>query len=153
MSETSSLAQPSRRNVLDLLLKLTALGWLGSVLYPVIRYLTPLPQSGATGPVALTRAEVTQVEGEKFAIVPVGGKRLLILEDSEGELHALDAKCTHEGCTVRYLPGDGLISCACHNGRFDLEGRVLSGPPPRPLGRYFVQRESDGRIFVALSTA
>jgi cytochrome b6-f complex iron-sulfur subunit len=150
MSEDASLARPSRRTVLDLMLKAGILGWLASVLYPVVRYLTPLPQAGPTGPVALTRAEVAQIEGEKFAIVPVGGRRLLVLEDSEGELHALDAKCTHEGCTVRYVPGEGLISCACHNARFDVEGRVLSGPPPRPLARHVVRRETDGRIVVAV---
>jgi cytochrome b6-f complex iron-sulfur subunit len=150
MSEDASLARPSRRTVLDLMLKAGILGWLASVLYPVVRYLTPLPQAGPTGPVALTRAEVAQIEGEKFAIVPVGGRRLLVLEDAEGELHALDAKCTHEGCTVRYAPGEGLISCACHNARFDVEGRVLSGPPPRPLARHVVRRETDGRIVVAV---
>lgn len=153
MSESSPLADPSRRNVLDVLLKLGVLGWLGSVMYPIIRYLAPLPMSGPTGPVALTRAEEEKVERDKFAIVQVGNRRLLVLEDSEGELHALDAKCTHEGCTVRFLPREDLIACACHNARFDLQGRVLAGPPPRPLPRYFVQRDSDGDIVVALKTA
>jgi cytochrome b6-f complex iron-sulfur subunit len=126
------------------------LGWLASVLYPVIRYLKPLPLSGPGGPVGLTQAEVAKVEREKYAIIPVGGKRLLILEDSSGELHALDAKCTHEGCTVRYVPGEALIWCACHNARFDLQGRVLAGPPPRPLSQHTVQRDANGGIVVAL---
>lgn len=150
MSESASTKQPSRRSFLDLLLKVGVLAWLATVLYPVIRYLKPLPLSGPSGPVGLTRAEVAKVEREKFAIVPVGGKRLLILEDSAGDLHALDAKCTHEGCTVRYMPGQDLIWCACHNARFDLEGRVLAGPPPRPLARHTVRRESSGGIVVAL---
>jgi Rieske Fe-S protein len=142
-----------RRRVLDVLLKLTLLGWLGSVLYPVISYLRPLPRQGPTGPVGLTRAEVAKIEREKFAIVPVGTRRVLVLEDAEGELHALDARCTHEGCTVRYLPGEALISCACHNARFDLTGRVLAGPPPRPLPRHSAQRDADGGIVVAVATA
>jgi Rieske Fe-S protein len=130
MWESTSTAQSSRRSFLDLLLAVGVLGWLASFLYPVISYLKPLPRSGPTGPVGLTRAEVAKVEREKFAIIPVGGKRLLVVQDASGELHALDAKCTHEGCTVRYLPGEALIWCACHNGRFDLRGRVLAGPPP-----------------------
>ena len=150
MSEDSSLLRPSRRYLLDLMLKLGVAGWLASILYPVVRFLTPLPQAGPTGPVALTPVEVGQIETRRFAIVPVSGRRVLVLEDSEGVLHALDAKCTHEGCTVRYLPGEGLIGCACHNARFDLEGRVLAGPPPRPLPRHDVRRESDGRIVVTL---
>jgi Rieske Fe-S protein len=123
------------------------------VFYPVIRYLTPLPLSGPTGPVRLTRAEVAKLEHEKFIIVPVGHSRILVLEDSGGELHALDAKCTHEGCTVRYRPGDAIIWCACHNGRFDLRGRVLAGPPPRPLAQHTVQRDSEGGIMVSVAKA
>jgi Rieske Fe-S protein len=123
------------------------------VFYPVIRYLTPLPLSGPTGPVRLTRAEVAKLEHEKFIIVPVGHSRILVLEDSGGELHALDAKCTHEGCTVRYRPGDAIIWCACHNGRFDLRGRVLAGPPPRPLAQHAVQRDREGGIMVSVAKA
>ncbi|MBW2387730.1 MAG: Rieske (2Fe-2S) protein [Deltaproteobacteria bacterium] len=132
---------------------MTLLGWLGSVLYPIISYLKPLPQQGPTGPVGLTRVQVEKVEREKFAIVPVGTRRVLVLEDGDGELHALDARCTHEGCTVRYVPGEALISCACHNARFDLTGRVLAGPPPRPLAKHRVMRDAEGGIVVAVSSA
>ena len=153
MAEGTSSGGRTRRSVLDLLLTVGGLGWLASVVYPVVRYLKPLPKQGPTGPVGLTRAEVSKVERDKFAIIPVGARRVLVLEDSGGELHALDAKCTHEGCTVRYEPGQALIWCACHNGRFDLEGRVLSGPPPRPLSRHRIQRNAKGDIVVAVANA
>ncbi|MBW1884940.1 MAG: Rieske (2Fe-2S) protein [Deltaproteobacteria bacterium] len=153
MIDDTSVPQVPRRKVLDVLLKVTLLGWLGSVLYPIISYLKPLPQQGPTGPVGLTRVQVEKVEREKFAIVPVGTRRVLVLEDGDGELHALDARCTHEGCTVRYVPGEALISCACHNARFDLTGRVLAGPPPRPLAKHRVMRDAEGGIVVAVSSA
>ncbi len=153
MSESTITRPRTRRSTLDLLLRLGVMGWLGSVFYPVIRYLTPLPLPGPTGPVRLTRAEVAKLEHEKFIIVPVGHSRILVLEDSGGELHALDAKCTHEGCTVRYRPGDAIIWCACHNGRFDLRGRVLAGPPPRPLAQHAVQRDREGGIMVSVAKA
>jgi len=143
MAEGTSSSGRTRRSVLDLLLTVGGLGWLASVVYPVIRYLKPLPMQGPTGPVGLTRAEVSKVERDKFAIIPVGARRVLVLEDS--------AKCTHEGCTVRYEPGQALIWCACHNGRFDLEGRVLSGPPPKPLSRHRIQRNAKGDIVVAVA--
>ena len=153
MSE-STLSRPrSRRGVLDLLLRAGFLGWLASALYPVIRYLTPLPLAGPTGPVRLTRDEVSKLERQKFAIVPVGQDRVLVLEDAAGELHALDAKCTHEGCTVRYQRENEIIWCACHNGRFDLRGRVLAGPPPRPLARHTVARDPEGGITVSVAKA
>jgi Rieske Fe-S protein len=153
MSESRAPALRSRRNVLNLLLGAGVLGWLGSVLYPVVRYLTPLPLAGPTGPVRLTRAEVTRVERDKFTIVPVGRVRVLVFEDAEGSLHALDAKCTHEGCTVRYEARDQLIWCPCHNGRFDLNGRVLAGPPPRPLVKHAVERDEDGSVKVSVAKA
>lgn len=153
MAESEPSSKATRRGALNFLLTVGGLGWLASVLYPVISYLRPLPMSGPSGPVGLTRAEVARIERDKFAIIPVGTKRVLVLEDSAGELHALDAKCTHEGCTVRYVSGEALIWCACHNARFDLEGRVLGGPPPRGLSRYVVQRQADGGIVVAVSKA
>jgi Rieske Fe-S protein len=153
MSESTINRPRSRRSILDLLLRVGVVGWMASALYPVIRYLTPLPLSGPTGPIRLTRVEVAKLEHEKFIIVPVGRSRVLVLEDSGGELHALDAKCTHEGCTVRYRPGDAIIWCACHNGRFDLRGRVLAGPPPRPLAQHTVQRDSEGGIMVSVAKA
>ena len=152
MAESSPERQ-TRRSFLDLLLSVSVLAWLGSVLYPVLRYLKPLSLPGPSGPVRLTRAEVAKVEVDKFAIIPVGSVRLLVFEDPQGELRALDAKCTHEGCTVRYVARDALIWCACHNGRFDLEGRVLAGPPPRPLARHSVLRDGEGAITVSLANA
>jgi cytochrome b6-f complex iron-sulfur subunit len=153
VTDSTSSPEPTRRSVLNLLLTVGGLGWLGSVLYPVVSYLEPLPMPGPSGPVGLTRAEVAKVERDKFAIIPVGTRRVLVFEDSTGELHALDAKCTHEGCTVQYVSGESLIWCACHNARFDLQGRVLGGPPPRALSRHEVQRNADGGIVVSVSKA
>ena len=153
MSDRTISKPRSRRSFLDLLLRVGFVGWLVSAIYPVIRYLTPLPLAGPTGPVRLTRAEVSKIESQKFTIVPIGRTRVLVLQDSSGELHALDAKCTHEGCTVRYRSSDAIIWCACHNGRFDLNGRVLAGPPPRPLAKHEVQRDPEGGITVSVATA
>ena len=86
-------------------------------------------------------------------IVRAGAARILVFEDAQQKLRALDARCTHEGCTVQYVPGDSVIWCACHNGKFDLDGRVLSGPPPRPLAGYGCQREPDGSVIVSLNRA
>ena len=71
------------------------------------------------------------------------GVAKVVVFEAGGELRALDAKCTHEGCTVQFVPGDSLIWCACHNGKFDLDGRVLSGPPPRPLVKWIATREGN----------
>jgi len=117
-------------------------GWMGAVLYPVLRYLTPLTDTGAGGPVKLTPDEISRMEKESYVIVRSGTRKIIVF-NADGEVHALDAKCTHEGCTVQYVPGEDFIWCACHNGKYDLNGRVLAGPPPRPLAMWTVTREDD----------
>jgi Rieske Fe-S protein len=64
------------------------------------------------------------------------GRPALVLRTREGELRAFSAVCTHLQCTVQYRPDLDLIWCACHNGRFDLTGRNVAGPPPRPLEQF-----------------
>jgi cytochrome b6-f complex iron-sulfur subunit len=144
----SSSSQTSRRRFIDVLLGATAFGWMISIVYPIIRYLKPLEQTGATGPVHLTRDETSKLEQNKFVIVPVSGQRVIVLQAPE-QLCAFSAKCTHEGCTVTYLPGQSVIWCPCHDGRFDMAGRVLSGPPPRPLVKYTAKKQPDGSIVIS----
>ena len=149
MDQAQSATTPTtRRGFLDYLLGVAALTWLGSVIYPVLRYLKPMAAAGPGGPLKLATEETAKLDREKFVILRAGTSRILVLLDANLQVRALDAKCTHEGCTVQYVPGDSVVWCACHNGRFDVEGRVLSGPPPRPLGRYLAQRSADGTVTV-----
>jgi cytochrome b6-f complex iron-sulfur subunit len=143
----------SRRSLLDLLLAAGVFGWIASMAYPVLRYLRPVSTQEGNGPRRLTLEESAKLEAEHTLILRHGSTRLLVFEDSEQRLRALEARCTHEGCTVQYVPGDSLIWCACHNGRFDLDGRVISGPPPRPLARWIAQRDGDGAVTVAPAPA
>src|SRR6516225_6995569 len=106
MEQTAaSNSKTSRRHFLDMVLGASALGWLVSVAYPIIRYLKPLPQTGPTGPTHLTRDETSKLEQNKFVIIPVSGQRVLVLQAGD-ELHAFSAKCTHEGCTVTFCLGN-----------------------------------------------
>lgn len=138
----------TRRSFLDLLLGVTAGAWVGTVLYPIVRYLKPLQAASLTGSSRLDAAAVSKLVKASFVIVPFGGKRVLVFRDTQSRLRALDAKCTHEGCTVQYVPNESAIWCACHNARFDIEGNVVSGPPPRPLPRFSVREDSDGNILL-----
>jgi menaquinol-cytochrome c reductase iron-sulfur subunit len=56
---------------------------------------------------------------------------------------AMSNICTHLGCRVRWVDDQQQFFCPCHNGIFDKEGLVVSGPPPRPLDRYEVKVEND----------
>jgi len=146
--DNGSKPKATRRRFLDFLLGTSVLACLGSILYPAIRYLKPLPRAGAVGPTRLTREELDKLDKERFVIVAVSGKRVLVFLNPAQEIVALDAKCTHEGCTVQYLPSETVIWCACHNARYDLDGRVVSGPAPRPLPKYAAERQEDGGILI-----
>ena len=62
---------------------------------------------------------------------------------------ALSAVCTHVRCIVGFDREKRSLVCPCHDGRFDLAGTVLSGPPPRPLPSYAVSVRA-GEVFVHL---
>jgi menaquinol-cytochrome c reductase iron-sulfur subunit len=68
-----------------------------------------------------------------------------VLTDNGRDYIAMSNVCTHLGCHVRWIEGKGQFYCPCHNGIFDREGNVVSGPPPRPLDRYPSQVQ-DGEI-------
>jgi nitrite reductase/ring-hydroxylating ferredoxin subunit len=62
---------------------------------------------------------------------------------------ALAAICTHMRCVLDFDRRERQMVCPCHDGRFDLDGNVISGPPPRPLASYPVAIRS-GEMFVQL---
>lgn len=70
-----------------------------------------------------------------------------VLTDDGRTYAALSNICTHLGCRIRWVEGEQRFFCPCHNGVFDKQGLVVSGPPPRPLDRYPVKVE-DGQIYI-----
>jgi cytochrome b6-f complex iron-sulfur subunit len=60
------------------------------------------------------------------------------------------ATCTHLDCTVTYDGARNDIVCHCHEGRYDIDGNVISRPPPRPLPKFFTRIRSNGNLVIAL---
>jgi Rieske Fe-S protein len=57
---------------------------------------------------------------------------------------AYSQKCTHLSCAVYYSRETHRLECPCHQGAFSVaDGRVLQGPPPRPLPRILLDRRGD----------
>jgi menaquinol-cytochrome c reductase iron-sulfur subunit len=65
------------------------------------------------------------------------------LTENGRDFVALSNICTHLGCRVRWVADQDKFFCPCHNGVYDKNGNVVSGPPPRPLGRYEVKIENN----------
>lgn len=66
-----------------------------------------------------------------------------VLTENGQDFVAISNICTHLGCHVRWIGEQGHFICPCHNGIFDKQGNVLTGPPPRPLDHYQVKVEND----------
>lgn len=92
--------------------------------------------------------------------LPRGGSRVLkdlpgggvIVAHTPAGLRALSTTCTHLGCKVQYQQARRIFFCPCHDGVFDQDGNVVSGPPPAPLRRYDLRVES-GMIYLRLEMA
>jgi nitrite reductase/ring-hydroxylating ferredoxin subunit len=67
-----------------------------------------------------------------------------LVKRADGELIAYDPRCTHALCIYRWDDAADRFNCACHDGRFALDGAVLAGPPPRPLDRWPVRETATG---------
>jgi Rieske Fe-S protein len=94
---------------------------------------------------------LSAIEKESGTIVRFGNKPVILVRTAAGELRAFSATCTHLDCTVQYRKDMGVIWCACHNGRYDLSGRNIAGPPPRPLDEFRVVVQG-GEVFLSRKT-
>jgi Rieske Fe-S protein len=74
-----------------------------------------------------------------------------IKQVKKDELIAISAACSHLGCIVTWDEDQKTFKCPCHNGIYDPEGRVVSGPPPAPLRRHKIKIE-DGTILLSTET-
>ena len=108
------------------------------LLYPVIRYVLPSKALAAVQK-SVAAAKVGELPPNAAKIFKFGSKPAILVNTAEGQLIALAATCTHLTCTVRFEADTGTLFCPCHNGRFDLSGAVISGPPPSPLETYAVE--------------
>jgi Rieske Fe-S protein len=75
---------------------------------------------------------------------PTDDDPAILLRLDEREVVAFSQKCTHLGCVVYFEAEEDRWHCPCHEGNFEPRtGAVISGPPPRPLGRIDVEIRDD----------
>ena len=127
----------NRRRFVSFLLGGGIIGWLGAVLYPVISYLKP-PKVPEANVQTVKAGSASEFPKNSAQIVKFGRKPVILIKMESGEFRALSATCTHLDCIVQYRSDLKQIWCACHNGLYDLKGRNVSGPPPRPPDEYAV---------------
>jgi Rieske Fe-S protein len=142
----SAPADPLRRRLVKILLGTGLLASAASFLYPILKYLVP-PKLPDLGGDTVLAAHISELKPNTAKTFRFGTRPGILVETAAGEYRAMSATCTHLGCTVQYRPDLREIWCPCHNGMYDLNGRNISGPPPRPLEAFQVQVRGDD-IFV-----
>jgi cytochrome b6-f complex iron-sulfur subunit len=120
---------------------------------PLAKYAGNLRREPPPAFVEIARADCALPPGTAKMMM-YGRIPMLLLQPREPsqELRILVATCTHLNCTVSYQPDKNRIFCACHEGVFDIQGKVLAGPPPAPLREFFHCWRHD-KLIVALEKA
>jgi cytochrome b6-f complex iron-sulfur subunit len=137
-----SKTEPGRRRFIESLLGGGLFASAVSFLYPVLRYIVP-PAVADLGGDEVVAAKIGELKANSSKIFRFGNRPGLLLLTAEGEYRAMSATCTHLSCTVQYRSDLHQVWCACHNGMYDLAGRNVSGPPPRPLEAFQVHLRGD----------
>lgn len=139
-------AEQPRRRALELIIggALVALG-VGTAI-PVVGYVRAPARGGVGGGARVLVGELAGLPPGAGMKAAVNDQPVIVLNVA-GTVKAFSAICTHLGCIVFWNEAGGYIQCPCHDGRFDTNGQVISGPPPAPLPEIPVAVE-DGRIYL-----
>jgi Rieske Fe-S protein len=136
-----------RRDFLTMFLSGGVIALIAAIVYPIFSFLKP-PKQAEVQVSSVKAGKLNDIEKDSGKIIKFGSKPVILIRTAEGELRAFSATCTHLDCTVQYRKDYKMIWCACHNGKYDLQGRNASGPPPRPLDEFRVVVQGD-EIFIS----
>jgi cytochrome b6-f complex iron-sulfur subunit len=134
-----------RRRFVSWFLGTSAGAFIVSVLYPVLRFVSPprIPES-TTAEVEAGAVNDPELVEKGFKIVRFGAEPVIVVRASDTDYRAFSATCTHLDCIVEFRKDKQLMWCNCHNGQYDLTGRNVGGPPPKPLTAYKVHLVAKG---------
>ena len=126
-----------------------------SIFYPILRFLSPpdVPEA-TTNQLEAGPTNDPELLDRGFKILRFGAEPVILVRLSETEFRAFAGVCTHLDCIVEYQPDQRRLWCNCHNGEYDLQGRQVAGPPPRPLQQFevdLVQRDSGSPATIVVS--
>ena len=65
-----------------------------------------------------------------------------VVKKPDNDVVAFTPICTHLGCAYHWDDPSHTFVCPCHTSVFSIDGKVLSGPAPRPLDRYMTKIEA-----------
>ncbi len=140
-------ALPVRRSLLNWLWLACGGVLLAQIAWVVGSFLRPLKSQSQPGRASdiVDAGSADQFAPNTVTAFPRGRFYLACLED--GGFLALSRRCTHLGCSLPWDPQTSQFACPCHASVFDIRGRVIRSPAPRPLDHFAVTIEND-RVIV-----
>jgi len=144
-TENNKTGKKDRRDFLKIFLSGGLLGFAAITIYPIISFLKP-PKQTEVEVTSVVVGKIDDIKPGESKIIRFGNQPAIIILTEDDKFRALSATCTHLDCTVQYKKDEKIIWCACHNGKYDLYGKNVSGPPPRPLDKYNVTIKNDELI-------
>lgn len=137
------------------LLSWFGLGWLASMLPSSLigcSEATPQASSPITSPESVAAAPsgsfkvigtIAQLNKDNSLLSE--DKKVIVIRDPQNskKVVALNAKCTHNGCTVQWKEANKVFVCPCHDAEFTASGAVKLGPAKTPLARYNAKLEGE----------
>jgi len=129
---------------------------LASIVYPIARFVSPprVPEA-TTNQVEAGALNDPALVSQGYKIIRFGSEPVILLKLSDTDVRAFSATCTHLACIVEFRKQKHDIYCNCHGGEYDLRGRNIAGPPPRPLTPFKVDlvSKSGGATTIVVSRA
>lgn len=139
MTDSANTGVPRRRflqtgvGLVTGVLGVSYLGLAGDFLWPPAAGAEPLQQVGTTNQFTEGTPKMVVYKNngieEGVYVINQGAKGWL----------ALDFHCTHLNCPVSWSDATNQFVCPCHGGVYDINGHVISGPPPQSLHRRIIQ--------------
>jgi len=148
MNKINKGPETSRRRFIDIMLGTGLFMWISSLIYPIAKYLVP-PKAAVLYVNSVEAGTISEFPPSSSKIIRFGRKPVIVSRQRNGKFSALAATCTHLDCTVQFKADTEQIWCACHNGFYDMAGKNISGPPPKPLDRYNVVVK-DNKVIITM---
>jgi len=136
---------PNRRRFLNWFLTTSVGALAAAIAYPILRFVSPpeMPDAG-THQVEAGFTNDPDLLDKGYKIVRFGNEPVIVVRVDEGDIRAFAGTCTHLDCIVEYRREKRRIWCNCHNGQYNLQGKQVAGPPPRPLDPFRVDLVARG---------
>ena len=124
-----------------------SIGWLTSCFPIILSICTPTKSTAQTTTNKDSKPSTPRVDSGFTVVGTVADlekngylqtKEVAVLRNPSNpqKLIAVNPKCTHQGCDVKWVAGEKRYTCPCHSSNFEANGDVINGPATKPLAAY-----------------